>query len=127
MSRKRTLELGRLELQLMKVIWEKGKATAREVKNALQYERDLAYTTVATMLRKLEEKGFLTHTVDERTFVYKPLIQQEEVSQNVLGDLLERFFDGSRELLVNALIQQKGISAEELERLKALIDERQRE
>jgi len=123
----RTLALGRLELQLMKVIWEKGKATAREVKNALQYERDLAYTTVTTMLRKLEGKGFLAHDVDERTFVYKPLIQREEVSQSVLQDLLERFFDGSRELLVNALIQEKGVSTEELERLKTLIDEQQRE
>ena len=112
-------KLHRLELEVMKVVWRLGKATVNDVRDALT--QALAYTSVATTLSHLEKKGFLTHDVDGRTYVYRPLIQENEVSQSMLRDLLERLFDGSVEQLVNTLLETREISPEELERLRKSI------
>jgi predicted transcriptional regulator len=121
----KTLILHKLELQLMKIIWEKGHATAREVKDTIDGDRPLAESTVRTMLRSLEKKGFLTHDVDEsdfrKTFVYRPLVQRDEVSRGMLQDLLDRLFDGSKELLLNYLFEHEDIDLGELQRLREKI------
>lgn len=113
-------KLHRLDLEIMKVIWELGQATVSEVLDTIN--RKLAYTTVATTMKHLEQKGFLTYTVDGRTFVYQPLIQEAEVSQSMLSDLLERFFDNSVERLVNTLLQTEHIDSVELDLLQQLIN-----
>ena len=74
-------KLHRLELEVMKVVWRLGKATVNDVRNALK--QPLAYTSVATTLSHLEKKGFLTHDVDVRTYIYRPLIQENEVSKSM--------------------------------------------
>ena len=112
-------KLHRLELEVMKVVWRLGKAPVNDVRDALK--QPLAYTSVATTLSHLERKGFLTHDVDGRAYVYRPLIQENEVSQSMLGDLLERLFDGSVERLVNTLLETREIAPEELERLRKSI------
>ena len=119
--RKKPILLNRLELQIMKIIWKKGQATAREVKNELDKVRPLAYTTVATMLKYLEQKGFLTHEVSGKTHVYKPLVGQEEVSQGMLLDLIDRLFDGSAELLMTTLAKTKELTPEQLQELRERI------
>ena len=113
-------KLLRLDLEIMKVIWELGQATVSEVLDTIN--RKLAYTTVATTMKHLEQKGFLTYTVDGRTFVYQPLIQEAEVSQSMLSDLLERFFDNSVERLVNTLLETEHIDSVELDLLQQLIN-----
>ena len=113
-------KLHRLDLEIMKVIWELGQATVSEVPDTIN--RKLAYTTVATTMKHLEQKGFLTYTVDGRTFVYQPLIQEAEVSQSMLSDLLERFFDNSVERLVNTLLETEQIDSVELDLLQQLIN-----
>ena len=113
-------KLHRLDLEIMKVIWELGQATVSEVLDTIN--RKLAYTTVATTMKHLEQKGFLTNTVDGRTFVYQPLIQEAEVSQSMLSDLLERFFDNSVERLVNTLLETEHIDSVELDLLQQLIN-----
>ena len=113
-------KLHRLDLEIMKVIWELGQATVSEVLDTIN--RKLAYTTVATTMKHLEQKGFLTYTVDGRTFVYQPLIQEAEGSQSMLSDLLERFFDNSVERLVNTLLETEQIDSVELDRLQQLIN-----
>jgi len=113
-------KLHRLDLEIMKVIWGLGQATVSEVRDELN--RKLAYTTIATTMKHLEQKGFLTYTVDDRTFVYQPLIQEEEVSQSMLNDLLERFFDNSVERLVNTLLETEKIDSVELDLLQQLIN-----
>ena len=113
-------KLHRLDLEIMKVIWELGQATVSEVLDTIN--RKLAYTTVATTMKHLEQKGFLTYTVDSRTFVYQPLIQEAEVSQSMLSDLLERFFDNSVERLVNTLLETEQIDSVELDLLQQLIN-----
>ena len=117
------IRLGRLELQIMNAVWDKGKATVHDVKNALS-RRKPAYSTILTMMRKLEVKGYLEHEVDGRTYVYRPLISQQAVRQGVLGDLVERLFEGSTSLLLTSLVEQNRISENELRQIRKLIEER---
>ena len=117
------IRLGRLELQIMNVVWDRGKATVHDVKNALS-RRKPAYSTILTMMRKLEAKGYLEHEVDGRTYVYRPSISQQAVRQGVLGDLVERLFEGSTSLLLTSLVEQNRISENELRQIRKLIEER---
>ncbi|HUU16911.1 MAG TPA: BlaI/MecI/CopY family transcriptional regulator [Sedimentisphaerales bacterium] len=117
------IRLGRLELQIMNVVWDRGKATVHDVKNALS-RRKPAYSTILTMMRKLEAKGYLKHEVDGRTYVYLPLISQQAVRHGVLGDLVERLFEGSTSLLLTSLVEQNRISKNELRQIRKLIEER---
>ncbi|MHC4557684.1 MAG: BlaI/MecI/CopY family transcriptional regulator [Planctomycetota bacterium] len=117
------IRLGRLELQIMNVVWDRGKATVHDVKNALS-RRKPAYSTILTMMRKLEAKGYLEHDVDERTYVYRPTISQEAVRHGILGDILDRLFEGSASLLLNSLAEQNRISENEQREIQKLIKER---
>ena len=123
---KSEIRLGRLELQIMNVVWDRGKATVHDVKNALS-RRKPAYSTILTMMRKLETKGYLEHEVDGRTYVYRPSISQQAVRQGVLGDLVERLFEGSTSLLLTSLVEQNRISENELCEIRKLIEERGKE
>ena len=118
------IRLGKMELQIMNVVWNLGKATVHDVKDALSRGKKPAYSTVLTMMRKLEGKGYLEHTVDGRTYVYAPMITRRQVRHSMLGDLVDRLFEGSPELLVSSLIEQKRISKKELREIRALMHER---
>lgn len=117
------IRLGRLELQIMNVVWDRDKATVHDVKNALS-RRKPAYSTILTMMRKLEAKGYLEHDVDERTYVYHPTISREAVRHGILGDILDRLFEGSASLLLNSLAEQNRISEKEQREIQKLIKER---
>jgi len=117
MAKKDRRVLGRLELMIMRVIWEHGETTVRQVRDAIADKRDLAYSTVMTMMRKLEKKGALTHRVEDRTYVYRPLMSQGEVERSMLKDLLHNVFGGSHQQLVNALVEHENLSREELIRM----------
>lgn len=117
------IRLGKLELQIMNVVWDRGRATVHDVKNALS-RRKPAYSTILTMMRKLEAKGYLKHEVDGRTYVYLPLISQQAVRHGVLGDVVERLFEGSTSLLLTSLVEQNRISENELREIQKLIEER---
>lgn len=120
------IRLGRLELQIMNVVWEKGKATVHDVKDVLGRGRKPAYSTILTMMRKLEAKGYLEHDVDDRTYIYRPTISQQAVRHGVLGDIVDRLFEGSPSLLLNSLVEQNRISENELKQIQKLIKERGR-
>ena len=115
------MALPKLELAVMKVVWAKGRVTVYDVQEALLPERKLAYTSVASTLRILEEKGFLTHDLDGRTYIYRPLVQESEVSRSMLQDMLDRLFDGSTERLLATLFETQKIKSEELEKIQARI------
>ena len=117
------IRLGRLEMQIMNVVWEKGKATVHEVKEALGKGRKPAYSTILTMMRKIEAKGYLEHDVDDRTYVYRPTISQDAARKSILGDIMDRLFAGSPTLLLNSLVEQDRIDEKELSQLKKLINE----
>ena len=107
----------------MKVLWQKGAATVGDVAASLTDDPPLAYSSVLTTLRILEGKSYLRHTKKGRAFVYEPVIDQEEASRTALGYLVNRFFEGSRELLVVNLLKEETISRAELRRIKKMITE----
>ncbi len=125
MSRER-LKLAPVELMLMKAAWRLGEATVQQVRDAVAPERDLAYTTVLTMLRTLEEKGFLAHDEKGRRYVYRPVVTEEQVGTGMLEDLLRRVFGGSRELLLTRLLESEGIDEDELRALRQAVKQAER-
>lgn len=127
MARPPAKELTERELEVMHVFWRLGETGIAEVRDDLATNgRDLAYTTVATLVRILEEKGFLELTHSERPFRYQPVKTFEEVSGNLLSDLMQRVFDGSREQLLIRLMDQKKLTAKERQFLESLLKEKRR-
>jgi predicted transcriptional regulator len=117
--------LGKLELQVMKLVWGNGVATVRDVWEKLYPEKGLAYTTVATVMRKLESKGFLKHDEKDRTYIYRPVVDQSEVSQGLLGELIDGIFDGSAANLITTLIQSERLTEKDLNQIQRVILEHQ--
>ena len=113
------------ELDVMSVLWDVGPATVAEVRERIA--DDLAYTTVLTILRTLEQKGYVSHTEDGRAHRYKPLVKREVAGRTALRRLVDKVFDGSPELLLTQLVSDKNLSDEELRRLRKLLAGRLRE
>jgi predicted transcriptional regulator len=113
------------ELDVMSVLWDVGPATVAEVRERLA--DDLAYTTVLTVLRTLEQKGYVGHTGEGRAHRYHPLVKRAAAGRSALSRLVDKVFDGSPELLLTQLVSDKNLSDEELRRLRKLLTERLRE
>ena len=118
-----TKPLGKLELEVMKIIWEYRRATVRQIWEKLYPKKKLAYTTVATVVKNIEEKGFVTHEKQSRTYVYSPVVEQADVSRNLVRDLVDRLFDGSPAKMVTALVQSNDLNAEDLEHIKRSVNQ----
>ena len=114
--------LGELQHAIMQILWGRSEATVAEVHEALYDERGLAPTTIATMLRKMEDKGVVAHRVEGRQFVYRPVVSEDAVRTSMVGELLERLFAGDPAALVSHLVADREIDHEEIERLHALLD-----
>lgn len=110
------------ELDVMAVLWDMGSGTVAEVKERLQ--DPLAYTTVLTILRTLEEKGRLAHKEEGRAYRYYPLVQRTEARESHVRRLTRKLFQDSPELLVTQLVADERLSQEQLERLRSLLDQR---
>jgi predicted transcriptional regulator len=123
MARKKSPNLTDAELRLMDVLWEKGEATVSDVADALPKKPALAYSTVLTTLRILENKGFVRHTKDGRAFVYHPVVGREQARESAVTHLVRRFFENSPELLMLNLLDGKKVDASELRRLREKIEE----
>ncbi len=122
MARKRSTTLTEAELRLMDVLWQKGQATVAEVTAALP-PPPIAYNSVLTTMRILEQKGYVEHEESGRAFVYRPLVERDAAAQNAVGHVLSRFFDNSAGELALRLIEKEKPSQDELARLKALIEQ----
>jgi BlaI family penicillinase repressor len=118
-----TNRMGKVQLQIMQVLWDRGEASAREITDVLNETSPIAHSTVQTLLRKLEAKGAVAHEARGRIFVFKPLSAQTDVSQTATRDLLTRVFGGSVFGLVSHLLKHERVPDDELRRLRALIDE----
>ena len=125
MARKKSLNLTEGEIRLMDVVWEKGPVTVADVAEALPKELGLAYNTVLTTMRILEEKGYLSHTRTEegRAFRYSAVVGREEAGRKAVRYLVSRFFRNSPELLVLNLLENEDLSEPELQRIRKLIAE----
>jgi predicted transcriptional regulator len=122
MARPPAKELTERELEVMHSFWIRGESTVADIRDALAASGlDRAYTTVATLVRILADKGFLIQTNLERPFSYRPAQSYEEVSRKMLGDVIDRLFRGSRELLLVRLMEQRALSAQERALLEDLL------
>lgn len=121
--RTRTSTLTPQELAIMKVIWKLEKATVRDVYEALRQKRQVAYTTVMTMMRILEEKGFLRKLLVDRAYVYRPARPRQQVVGAMVRDFVERVFDGAAEGLMLQLARDPKLSKDERARIRRAIDE----
>jgi len=115
--------VGKQQLEIMKIIWELGEATVRGVYETLLKRRRVAYTTVMTMMSVLEEKGHLKKRQVGRAFVYRPARSRSQVVGGMVTDFVGRVFNGSAEALVVQLIKDKRLSPKDLDRIKELIEE----
>ena len=123
MQSRRMFRLGDLQLEIMKLLWRQGALRVADVHRELG-ERRFAYTTIATMLRKMEERGLVRHREQGRAFCYEAVVSAEEVTRNTTADLLDRLFEGSLADAVSHLLDTREIQPEELDRLERLIQER---
>lgn len=110
------------ELDVMAVLWDLGGATVAEVRDRLA--DDLAYTTVLTVLRTLEEKGHVGHVEEGKAHRFHPLVARGDAGTSVLRRLTRKLFKDSPELLLTHLVSDRGLSDEELRRMRALLEER---
>jgi len=118
--------LGDLQLRIMRVLWDGGTAGVAEVQEELEGE-PLAYTTVATMLRKMEQRGLVSHREQGRRFIYEPAVSEEDVTRSMADDMVDRLFEGSLSATVTHLLRTREVSVDELDRLEWLINQRKQQ
>lgn len=118
----RNIQLGDLQLAIMRELWKRGEATVAEVHGALLDERGLALTTIATMLTKMERKGVVSHRTEGRQFVYASTVTEADVNRSMVEELTGRLFAGSAAALVNHLLTEQQIDADELVEIRSRID-----
>jgi len=125
MGQARFHRVGDLQLQILRILWERGEGTVADVMENLSGS-ELAYTTVATMLRKMEVRGLVTHRPEGRSFVYRPKVKAHDVSHRMATHLVDRLFEGSLLEAVNHLLSTREVSREELARIEQLIAEKKK-
>lgn len=118
------LSFGRVQMRIMQVLWAKKRATAREITDAMNEYEPIAHSTVQTLIRTLEQKGAIAHDVDDRTFVFYPLVKDEKVLRGALREFIDRMFNGSTEGLVAYLVKNDNLSPDELKKVSELFIER---
>ena len=123
MVRRKNEQLTPLELEIMHVLWETGPANVQTVQQKLK--RELAYTTVQTMLNILHRKGKAKRTLKDRAYFYKPAVSRKQVLSKHVVDVVDRLFGGSAESLVMSLVETKHLTAAKLARLHNLLEEAQ--
>jgi predicted transcriptional regulator len=127
MARPPAKELTERELEIMHVFWQVGSGTVADVRDALaEAGLDRAYTTVATLVRILADKGFLDQINQERPFSYRARRSYQEVSKKLLGELIDRVFHGSREQLLVRLLEQKSLTSAERALLEDILRQKER-
>ncbi len=122
MARIRSATLTEAELRIMNVLWQKGSATVHEVLESLPSKPPLAYNSVLTIIRILEEKGYVSHAKEGRAHLYTPQVDRKAATRSEVRRLVSRFFGDSHELLVLNILEEKGIDGEEMDRLRQLLE-----
>ena len=122
MSRTRSATLTEAELRIMNVLWEKGSATVHEVLQAMPPKPALAYNSVLTIIRILETKGYVKHVKDKRAHIYLPKVDRKDATRFEVRHLLSRFFGDSHELLVLNILEEQNIDADELARVRQMLE-----
>ncbi len=114
------MKLGKLQLKIMTALWDESPLTVAEVRERLP-DQSLAYTTIATMLRKMEQRGLVTHEQQGRKFTYRPVVENSEVARSMSDELVDWLCGGSLTGAVSHLLASRDVDAGELDALEALI------
>ncbi len=123
-QKKKSEFLTEVELEFMTELWALGQGSVRDVLTRLAPDRNLAYTSAATILRILEQKGFVTSEKVNKTLIYKPTLAREAYQSKSLRNLSDKLFDGTPASLVARLVDDDGLSEDALEEIRALLDRR---
>jgi predicted transcriptional regulator len=123
MTRRKSSRLTDTELEVMLVVWQLGSPTVREVHRVLGERRQIAYTTVMTMMNILEEKGYLQRSKEGRAYVYEPMRPKSEVIASMVDDFVTKVFDGSARPLVMGLIKERKLSKNDLDDITSMIED----
>lgn len=117
------MKLAGRQLAIMRLLWEHGEATVAQLQSLLGVDPPLAYSTVATVLSRMEQKGLVQHRSEDRVYYYRPAVSQGRAGQSLVGELVQRVFDGSPSELVNHLLESDQVDARELQRIKKLVQD----
>ena len=120
MTRRKRPPMSPAETEVLRLVWDSKAATVQQVYDALPANRKVTYVTVATLLRRLEEKGYLKHRVRGKAFIYTPAVKKEDVINRTIGDLVQRLFGGNPVPLMQHLALHSEISDEDIEKLRDL-------
>jgi BlaI family penicillinase repressor len=120
MTRRKRPPMSPAETEVLRLVWESRQATVQQVHDTLPANRKVTYVTVATLLRRLEEKGYLKHRVRGKAFIYTPAVKKEDVINRTIGDLVQRLFGGNPVPLMQHLALHSEITEEDIERLRDL-------
>ncbi len=123
MNKEKLRAMSPAETEILRLVWQLGAATVQQVHEALPAGRKVAYKTVQTLLRRLEEKGYLTHKIEGKAHVFCPAVKREAVVKRTVLDFLDRLFGGDPKPLMHFLAEEGRIDAEDIDELKRLIDE----
>ncbi|MGA8043423.1 MAG: BlaI/MecI/CopY family transcriptional regulator [Terracidiphilus sp.] len=123
MPPKKSNTLTEAELRLMKILWRRGESAVTDLVAAMPEGEALAYNSVLTTIRILEQKGYVEHRQEGRAFIYRPCVEEQEASRSEIRHVLGRFFGNSRERLLLSLLGDEEISPEELQRLRQAIEQ----
>ena len=116
------VQLGRIQLMIMQILWEKKRATAREISKAINAVEPVAHNNVQLLIRSLEKKGAIGYDIQNRTHIYYPLIMEKKVINNGIRELIDTVFGGSVANLVSSLVRNKSVSRKELEKIFEMLD-----
>lgn len=123
MRRKSLTPLGETEMEVLHHVWALERATVAQVRERILAERQVAYTTIMTVMRNLADKGYLAYEKEGATYVYRPLRSREEVRQGLLERILDKVFDGSAAALIQTLVRRESLSGEEIDEICNLIEQ----
>ena len=115
------------QLEIMKVVWRLGEATVRDVYEDLRLHRSVAYTTIMTMMKNMEAKGYLKKRAEGRAFVYTAAVAEDRMIRRIVGDFIDRVFNGSTEPLLAHLVKERRLSEKDLEKIGKMIREKEAE
>ena len=119
------LEIGKGQMKVLRVLWERKRATAQEITDILNKAEPIKFSTVSTFLRTLVHKGVAGYDIDQRTYIYYPLVKEESIANHAVKDLIDHVFAGSMEGLVSFILKKKYISPEELTEIQEKLDKKE--
>ncbi len=117
------LEFGDVQFRIMNVIWKHGRVSARDITDEMNRQVPIAHSTVQTLLRTLEDKGAIDHDIEDRTFIFYPLVENSNVVKHATERFINRIFNGSADRMISYMVKNQYISQEELKKISDMIDE----